>query len=167
MTATAALYHFISLSLFIYKGQIVMSLLCFLILEWGGSEEVCSGLSGSNQAGGAEIPDAKTARRGKARQVRRCSNHHWLLEWLSISHFACVLKGQWGNCSGAFQSQLREHGADSQPEEGTDEEWVSGTSPAAQGIPMCRKRHDYNTATYFSPTFCSLFCNSATFCASS
>lgn len=105
----------------------------FARLERGGSEKVCSGLSGQNQAGGAEIPDAKSARGGKTSQVRSCSKQIGPLKQLFISAFACVLKGQRGDRSGAFQGQLREHGAGRQSEEGTDEERVSGTGSAAQG----------------------------------
>lgn len=39
--------------------------------EWRGAEEVCSGVSGQSQAGGAAIPDTENPRWGETRQVRR------------------------------------------------------------------------------------------------
>lgn len=66
---------------------------------------------------------------------------------LLISLLCCICQGQWGYCSGACKSELWEHGTDCQSEEGTDEEWVSGTISAAEG--------NSETLTYFS--WCHLF----------
>lgn len=44
-----------------------------------------------------------------------------------------VPQGQWGDCSGACKGQFRQHGTDCQFEEGANEEWVPGTSSAAEG----------------------------------
>ena len=45
----------------------------------------------------------------------------------------CLNQGQWGDRSGAYEGELRERRADRRPEDGADEEWVSGTSAAAEG----------------------------------